>query len=34
MANRLARYDSVMAVMSATQRHCLTRMGLIDTQAY
>lgn len=34
MANRLARYDSVMKVMVKTQRHGLYRMGLIDTQAY
>ncbi len=34
MANRLARYDSVMKVMVKTQHHGLYRMGLIDTQAY
>jgi biopolymer transport protein ExbD len=34
MANRLARYDSVVKVMVKTQRHGLYKMGLIDTQAY
>jgi biopolymer transport protein ExbD len=34
MANRLARYDSVMKVMVKTQHHGLYKMGLIDTQAY
>ena len=34
MANRLARYDSVMKVMVKTQHHGLYRMGLIDTRAY
>jgi len=34
MANRLARYDSVMRVMVKTQHHGRYKMGLIDTQAY
>ena len=34
MANRLARYDSVMRVMVKTQRHGLYHMGLLDTHAY
>ena len=34
MANRLARYDSVVKVMARTQRHGLYKMDLIDTKAY
>jgi biopolymer transport protein ExbD len=34
MANRLARYDSVMKVMVKTQHHGLYKMDLLDPKAY
>src|SRR5215470_8168812 len=34
MAHRMARYETVVQVLSDVQRLGLTRMGLVDTQAY